>query len=649
MADPALKLIPRKVLFGDPERMMVRLSPDGRWISFLALWEGVRNLWVAPVDAPNEAHFLTQERRRPIAMYHWSYDGRHILYLEDTDGDENWKIYAIGVEGGEPRLLTPPHGVQARMIHLSPRNPETIVIGLNDRDARFHDLYRLHLNSGTRELIFQNNEFAEFLFDDSLAVKLAVRFTPEGWVEALKHVDGGWQLFLRFSPEDNITSNLLGLDAEGRTLYLLDSRGRDTAALAAIDLDTGEEKVLAADERCDATEVLVHPLSRKVQAVCFEYERRVWQAVDPEVEKDLKNLKEGLDGDFWVLSRTLADDLWLIANESDQGGIDYYLYDRQSGDLKFLFPQSAALKQYKFAPMYPVKIQARDGLPLVSYLTLPPEEVEQGYRPKRPLPLVLFVHGGPWARDSWGFNPFHQWLANRGYAVLSVNFRGSTGFGKNFVNASNREWGGAMHDDLVDAVQWAISQRIADPQRIAIMGFSYGGYATLVGLTFTPDLFCCGVDICGPSNLITLLQNIPPYWLPGLPLLKKRVGDPDDPQDRDFLLSRSPLTHAHRITKPLLIVQGANDPRVKRSESDQIVQALREKGIPVTYVLYLDEGHGFRRWENRLSVNAIVEAFLAHVLGGRWEPFGTDLAGANFQVLEGMEYVPGLKEALGSS
>jgi dipeptidyl aminopeptidase/acylaminoacyl peptidase len=294
--------------------------------------------------------------------------------------------------------------------------------------------------------------------------------------------------------------------------------------------------------------------------------------------------------------------------------------------------------------MRPVVIPARDGLKLVSYLTLPPEVDED--RPPRPLPMVLDVHGGPWARDEWGFNAVHQWLANRGYAVLSVNFRGSTGFGKEFTNAGNREWAGKMHDDLLDAVDWAVEQKIADRGRVAILGGSYGGYATLVGLTFSPDVFACGVDIVGPSNILTLLSTIPPYWQPMVQMFKDRVGDFTTHEGKTFLEERSPLSRVDRIARPLLIGQGANDPRVKQAESDQIVRLMRQKEIPVTYVLYPDEGHGFARPENRLSFNAVVEAFLAQHLGGRYEPVGDDFAGSSISVPTGADGVPGLSEAL---
>ncbi len=438
-----------------------------------------------------------------------------------------------------------------------------------------------------------------------------------------------------------------GREEKGKILYLLDSRGRDTAALFALDMETGTQRLIAEDPRADAGEVMVHPTEKNVQAVAFTYERREWRLIDGSVAPDLAYLRTVADGEITVVSRTLDDRYWIVVYIMDNGPLRYYRYDRQEHAAQFLFTNRRELETVPLARMHPVTLRARDGLSLVSYYTLPLGSDPEGRgRPQRPLPMVLFVHGGPWGRDEWGYNPFHQWLANRGYAVLSVNFRGSTGFGKALINAGNCEWSRKMHDDLIDAVDWAIREGIADPQRVAIMGGSYGGYATLVGMTFTPDTFACGVDIVGPSNLVTLLESIPPYWKPQVELFATRVGDPRTEQGRAFLTQCSPLTYAHRIQRPLLIGQGTNDPRVKEAESGQIVAAMREKGIPVTYVLYPDEGHGFARPKNWLSFNAIAEIFLAQSLGGRYEPIGNDLIGSSLAVPVGAEQVPGLVEAL---
>ncbi|MEM2885061.1 MAG: S9 family peptidase, partial [Thermoproteota archaeon] len=405
--------------------------------------------------------------------------------------------------------------------------------------------------------------------------------------------------------------------------------------------------LLASDPKADLSDVLIHPTEKNVQAAAFTYERKRWEILDRTIASDFAQIRAIEDGDLRVVSRTLDDDSWILSFIMDESPTRYYLYDRKRKEARFLFTDRKALEGFPLAKMNPTVIRSRDGLNLVSYYTLPVgSDSDRDGRPDEPLPLVLVVHGGPWGRDEWGFDSHHQWLANRGYAVLSVNFRSSVGFGKAFVNAGNMEWGAKMHDDLIDAVDWAVKERIADPERVGILGGSYGGYATLVGMTFTPKTFACGVDVVGPSNLVTLLGTIPPYWQPMLELFAKRVGDHRTEEGRAFLAKRSPLNYVSRIQRPLLIGHGANDPRVKQAESDQIVKAMQARGIPVTYVLYPDEGHGFARPENELSFNAIAESFLALHLGGRREPIGDDLEGSSVAVPVGAESVPGLAEAL---
>jgi len=642
-------LISREVLFGNPDKALVRLSPDGSKLAFLAPLEGVLNVWVAPADAPGQAEPITRDRGRGIRHYFWAYTNEHILYLQDKKGDENWRLYSVDLATKEVKDLTPLEGVQARVEQLSERFPEELLVGLNERDPRFHDIYRVNLKTGERKLLVENEGFLGFITDDDFNVRFAMRITPDGGNEILRPTpEGGWAPFAKIPMEDTLTTWPIGFDKTGKVLYMVDSRGRDTAALVALEIETGELTVLAEDPRADISGVLVHPTEKTIQAAASNYERKRWQILDEAIRPDFEYLKGVADGDFEVLVRTLDDRYWIVAYIVDDGPVRYYRYDREAGQAEFLFTNRKDLEGLPLAKMHPVIIEARDGLKLVSYLTLPVWEDPDGDgRPTRPLPMVLSVHGGPWARDSWGYNPEHQWLANRGYAVLSVNFRGSTGFGKAFINAANREWGGKMHDDLIDAVEWAIREGIADPDRVAIMGGSYGGYAALVGLTFTPEAFACGVDIVGPSNLVTLLESIPPYWEPAVELWATRVGDHRTEEGRKFLLERSPITYVGRIRSPLLIGHGANDPRVKQAESDQIVKVMQEKGIPVTYVLYPDEGHGFARPENKLSFNAVTEAFLAECLGGRYEPIGDDFEGSSITVPVGAEYVPGLVEALG--
>jgi dipeptidyl aminopeptidase/acylaminoacyl peptidase len=426
-----------------------------------------------------------------------------------------------------------------------------------------------------------------------------------------------------------------------------DSRDRNTGALFALDAASGERRLVHEDPRADVIGAMTHPETGAVQAALVIYLRNEWTVIDPAIASDLEKLKAMGEGDINVVSRTLADDKWVVVKTSSTAPPIYYIYDRPSGQSRLWFESRPALKGAATAPMHTAEIKSRDGLTLPSYYTLPLASDPDGDgKPASALPTVLFVHGGPWGRDAYGFNPIHQWLANRGYAVLAVNFRGSTSFGKAFTNAGDLEWGRKMHDDLLDGVAWAVQEGIAQRDKVAIMGGSYGGYATLAGITMTPTEFACGVDIVGPSNLVTLLSTIPPYWGPIRTQFTSRVGDETTEEGRKLLTERSPLTYAHQIQRPLLIGQGANDPRVKQAESDQIVAAMQEKNIPVTYILYPDEGHGFARPQNNLSFNAASEEFLATCLGGRVEPVGDDLRDSSITVPAGGELLPALQSAL---
>jgi dipeptidyl aminopeptidase/acylaminoacyl peptidase len=663
-ADDAL--IPRQILFGNPDRAAVRLSHDGKFISYLAPRDGVLNVWVAPIDKPTETKPVTADKTRGIQIYSWAYNNQHILYLQDEGGNENWNVHAVELSSGKDVNLTPDKNVSAKLEHQSAKFPDEVLVGLNDRSPQFHDLWRINVRTGEKKLVCQNpgtvdgGMVAGMVTDDDLALRYLLTFTPDGGQELFQPVqepqkqDGtpGWESFMKIPMADVLNTSPEAFQSNGTILYMTDSRGRDTGVLKMLNLKSGDERVLAEDPHADAGAILFHPATHEAQAVQFNYERPQWTVIDQALENDfavLRNVPKNDsfgEADFEIASRTLDDRLWVVAYMQDDGPVRYYLYDHHSRQPRFLFTNRAALENVKLARMQSRVIKSRDGLDLVSYLTLPPASDPDGDGiPDHPLPMVLNVHGGPWGRDNWGFNPLHQWLANRGYAVLSVNFRGSTGLGKHFVNAANREWGGKMHDDLIDAVNAVVEKKIADPAKVAIMGGSYGGYATLVGLTFTPDQFACGVDIVGPSNINTLLATIPPYWAPAMALWKTRVGDNSNSEGRAFLDSRSPLTKVANIAKPLLIGQGANDPRVKQSESDQIVKAMQAKNIPVTYVLYPDEGHGFQRPENRTSFFAVTEAFLAKQLGGRYEPVGDDFKGSTIHVPAGADQVPGLKDA----
>lgn len=644
-----VELIPRQVLSGNPDRSSVRISPDGTRISYLAPFDGVLNIWVGPAVDPNEARPITSDTIRGIRSYFWAFTNDHILYLQDKAGDENWRVYSVDLTTGQTMDLTPFEGVHATIQQVSHQFPQEILIGLNDRDPQLHDIHRVNIATGELQLVQENSEgFVGFITDDNYNIRFAARSTADGGSEVLKAVaDAEWEPFIQIAMEDSLSTYLAAFDKSGEVLYMVDSRGRNTSALTAINLDTGERIVIAEHASADISDALVHPTEQTIQAVAFTYERKQWQVLDDSIAPDLAFLRTVTDGDIEVISRTLDDKTWIVAYPMDDGPVRYYRYDREKRLSEFLFTNRKELEGLPLVKMHPVVIKSRDGLDLVSYLSLPAgSNRDGGVRPDTPLPMVLSVHGGPWSRDNWGYSSRHQTLANRGYAVLSVNFRASTGFGKEFINAGNLEWGAKMHDDLIDAVDWAVAEGIADPERIAIWGTSYGGYATLVGMTFTPETFACGVDVVGPSNLVTLLNSIPAYWQPQVELWTTRVGDHRTEEGRAFLSQRSPLTHVGQIKRPLLIAQGANDPRVNQAESDQIVQAMQEKNIPVTYVLYPDEGHGFARPENRLSFAAVVEAFLAECLGGRFEPVGDDFQNSSITVPIGAEHIPGLTEAL---
>lgn len=641
-------LVPRTVLFGNPDREMPALSPDGEQVLFLAPVQGVMNVWVGPADRLDAAKPITQDALRGVRHALWSASGERVLYLQDRGGDENWHVYSADPATAKSIDLTPYVGVRGQIESLSDRKPHEVVIGMNDRDPAWHDLYRVDVRTGKRALIVKNDQkIQKYVVDTDLKIRFAVRVTDDGGSELLAPQGKGWQQVFAIGLADALGTTPLDLDEAGEELYMFDSRGRETSAVVALDVATRKIEVLAQHPKAGADALIFDRKTHKPLAAGFNHLRREWRAIDEAVEPDLAAIKKIADGDFEVVSQSKDDTRWVVRFELDDGPGRYYLYDRASKQGTLLFTADAELADKKLEKMRPVVIRARDKLELVSYYTVPAAADPDGDGvPNAPLPTVLLVHGGPWHRDSWGFSPTHQWLANRGYAVLSVNFRASAGFTKSLINAGDHEQGGKMHDDLLDAVAWAVHYKIADPKKVAIMGASYGGYATLVGLTLTPEVFACGVDIVGPSNLETLLTSIPPYWASIAKKFAARWGDVNTEEGRKLLRERSPLHRVDKIVRPLLIGQGANDPRVKQAESDQIVAAMQAKGLPVTYALYPDEGHGFQRPENDISFNAVTEAFLAKCLGGAYEPIGGDLKGSSLDVKAGAEHVPGLAEAL---
>jgi dipeptidyl aminopeptidase/acylaminoacyl peptidase len=633
---PQVPLIERAKLFGNPSRAQGRISPDGKWLSWLAPRDGVLNLWLAPSHTPADARPMTAEKARPIQQYLWAPDSRALLYVQDKGGDENFLLYRVDVETGAETCLTPFENTRVLIVGTSVTHRDRILVGLNNRDPQWHDVHVLDLATGSLTEVMRADGFAGFMADDALALRIALRPNAEGGMDFFR-VAGGRvedQPFTSTTLEDALTTQPAGFTTDGKTLYWIDSRGRNTAALVAEDAVSGARRVIAEDPRADIGHVLAHPLTGVVEAYAVDYLTKEWVGLDAGIGATLARLKDLLKGDIEITSRTDDDRRWTVAVDPVTGPPAVYLYDRDADRLDLFYVTRPELEHTPLVPMHAVEIPARDGLTLVSYLSLPHgADVEREGIPDRPLPMVLLVHGGPWARDHHGYNPYHQWLANRGYAVLSVNFRGSTGFGKSFISAGDLQWGAKMHDDLIDAVEWAVAKGIAQRDKIAIMGGSYGGYATLAGLTFTPEVFACGVDIVGPSNLETLLQTIPPYWKPVVEQFHRRMGNPETPEGLALLRERSPLHSAHRICRPLLIGQGANDPRVKQAEADQIAEAMKARGIPLTYVLFSDEGHGFARPENNIAFNAVTEEFLAQNLGGRFEPAGDTLAKSTAQFL----------------
>lgn len=645
---PRGDLIPRKVLFGNPSRSAATISPDGRSIAFLAPRDGVMNVWVAPLGAIEQAKPLTTETGRPIRQYFWSPDSSRVLYIQDKGGTEDFLLYGTARADGQTTSYTPFAKTRVELIQISPEVKDSILIGLNNRDPKWHDIYRLNLSSGVLTKVWQNpGGYAGVVADRKLNLVLAQKSNPDGGF-SYERFGPGQTLTkaFQYGLDDSQTTSVIAAPNSGR-VYMLDSRGRDTAALTTLDLASGKSSVLAQDPRADISSAIEDPRTGELLAYSVDYLTSRWTALSPSVQGDIAFLDRETRGQWAVQSQSQDNRLWTIAVDRVTESPAAYLYDRSAKQLTKLFSARPELEGRTLAAMYPREIKARDGRTLVSYLTLPPASDPDGDgRPNKAVPMVLFVHGGPWGRDEYGYNGSHQWLANRGYAVLSVNYRASTGFGKGFIKAGDLQWGRAMHDDLLDAVDWAVKQGVAQPDKVAIMGGSYGGYATLAGMTMTPDRFACGVDIVGPSNLFTLLQTIPAYWQSTYEQFAKRMGDPRTEAGRALLKERSPLTYVSAIKRPLLIGQGANDPRVNVRESDQIVAAMKAKGIPVTYVLYPDEGHGFQRPQNRISFNAVAEGFLSTCLGGAAEPIGSDFQGSSLQVPEGARHVAGLEAAL---
>ena len=615
-------IIDRELFFGDPEISGAQLSPDGKYLTFLKQYNKIRNIWIKKVDEPFEkARPITADTKRAVTSYFWSEDSKFILYAQDKDGDENFRIYSVNPFETEDAIpsaknLTPFENVRAIIIDIPKKTPNEIIVALNDRDPSLHDVYRLNILTGERKLLYENKEnIASWATDLDGNLRLAIRQTEDGGTEILKLEKG--KLIKIYEVNFEETAYPVRFSKDGKSFYLATNKGqtRDKIQFELFDLKTGKTKLIDKDplDEVDFAGALFSDITNELLMTFYVGEKVRYYPKEKRFKKDFETLLTQVpSSNIGFLSITNDENLWLVSVSSDVDPGSVYLFDRRTGTAQFVYKSRPKLPSEWLSEMKPVKYTARDGMTIYGYLTIP-----KGLEPKN-LPLVMLIHGGPWTRDIWGYNSITQFLANRGYAVFQPNFRGSTGYGKKYLNSGNKQWGrGSMQHDITDAVQFLIKEGIADPKRVAITGGSYGGYATLAGLAFTPDLYACGFDIVGPSNIITLLNSIPPYWKPVQKTFAIRVGDKDNPEERKILEYQSPLNYATEINAPLYVVQGANDPRVKKAESDQIVVALRDLGREVEYMLAPDEGHGFLNEMNRLAMYTAMETFFAKHLKGR--------------------------------
>ena len=567
-------------------------------------------MWIRTVGK-NDDRAITEDKYRGIRNFLWQYDNKHILYTQDIGGDENWRLYQTAIATKQTKDLTPYEKVRVDIVAYSWKTPDTILVQMNKRNPQVFDVYRVDLKSANMDVDTENpGDVAGWQADNALQVRAAQIQTPDGGtiVRVRDDLKSLWRELIRWGPDETF-GNVVGFTPDDKRLWVTTSLDYNAARLLEIDVASGKQKVVAEDPNFDVNTTINNPKTNALEAVSFTRQRTEYEFIDPAVKADFEILRKVRDGDIDGIAVNLDNTKWVVTFVSDNAPVYWYLYDRASKQATLLFSNRPALEKYKLATMKPIEFTARDGMKLYGYLTTP-----VGLEAKN-LPMVLFVHGGPWGRDVWGLNSYAQWLSNRGYAVLQINFRGSTGYGKKYVNAGDRQWAGAMHTDLLDSKDWAVKTGVADTKKVCVMGGSYGGYATLAAVAFSPDSFACGVDIVGPSNLNTLLKTVPPYWSTLLSTFRKRMGDSEE-----FLKTQSPLFKADQIKVPLLIGQGANDPRVNKAESDQIVAAMRKNDKPVVYYVFPDEGHGFARPVNNMAFNAATEEFLAKYLGGRFEP-----------------------------
>jgi dipeptidyl aminopeptidase/acylaminoacyl peptidase len=621
-------LIDRDIIFGNPEIAAAQLSPDGKYISFLKPWKDTRNVYVKAVNEPfSAARLLTTETKRPVAGYFWTRDSKYILYAKDNDGDENYNVYAVdpsakpaaGAEAPPSRDLTGLKGVRVMLYEVPKSDPDVVYIGLNDRDKAWHDLYKLKISTGEKTLMRKNTErITGWVFDLKGQLRMATRSAENGDTEMLRVDADGFTKVYSCSVFE--TCHPLQFQPGDQRLYMETNRGTDLISLVLFDPQTSKTEMVESDPlgKVDFGGALFSEANDELVETWYIAARTKTYYKNKAFGDDVHWIEHKFpDQEIIVVSRTKDEQDWLVTAVSDTEPGEMLLFDRKTQTLTPEFKVREKLPRADLAQMKAVTYKSSDGLEIPAYLTLP-----KGAEAKN-LPTLIIPHGGPWGRDQWGYNPLAQFFANRGYAVLMPNFRGSTGYGRTFLDAGNLEWGRKMQDDLTWGAKFLVSQGIADPKRLGILGGSYGGYATLAGVAFTPDLYAAAVDIVGPSNLITLMDSIPPYWEAIRTMFYKRMGDPNTPQGKALLVEESPLTSADKIRTPLLVAQGANDPRVNRREAEQIVIALRDRGFPVEYILAPDEGHGFARPVNNLALFMASEKFLALHLGGKYQEGGS--------------------------
>jgi dipeptidyl aminopeptidase/acylaminoacyl peptidase len=607
------KLIPTHILFGNATRSMPGISPDARKLAYLAPYNGVQNVWVRTIGFADD-RAVTRDADRGIKNYFWAYDDTHILYTQDVKGNDTWRLYGVNVNTGEIRNFTPFDSISVGVVGYSKRFPHTVIIWMSKANEKVRDAYRLDLDTGKLAMLARNpGNVAVWVADNDFAIRGAMAYRPQGGYDLLvrNSEESPWTRIASWDFEEIGSSGVLRFTRDGGGLFCLDARGANTGRLVTISTADSSVRVIAGDPRYEIVQAFFQVDTYEMQAVAFAREHVEWSVLDSTLKEDFDAVARLNRGDFKFESSDASDSTWVVSFNKDDGPVSYYRYDRQTKHGTFLFDEIPELKSYTLARMEPISFKARDGLEIHGYITYPP-----GKR-HRNLPLVVRVHGGPWIRDYWGYNPEVQWLANRGYACLQVNFRGSRGYGKDFLHAGNREFGGKMQDDVFDGVKWAIDRGIANPKKLAMLGSTYGGYAVLVALTATPDLFACGIDVSGPGDLITWVNALATSWGGAGPVVFKRIGDPRT--DTDFLKSHSPLFLADRIKTPLFISQGAKDPFVPTADVERIIAALATSGTPHEYLLFQDEGPGIYRLQNKLKFWDAAERFLAKHLGGRYD------------------------------